>query len=60
MLWTHNMKNTTVHPTFRPAGAPDNVTYEYGERALDFRLNDVLKSLPSPDYRCWGTVARHV
>ncbi|KAH9902822.1 FAD-binding domain-containing protein [Cubamyces lactineus] len=29
MLWTHNMKNTTVHPTFRPAGAPDNVTYEY-------------------------------
>ncbi|TFK94015.1 FAD-binding domain-containing protein [Polyporus arcularius HHB13444] len=29
MLWTHNMKNITVHPSFTPAGAPTNESYEY-------------------------------
>ncbi|RPD61129.1 FAD-binding domain-containing protein [Lentinus tigrinus ALCF2SS1-7] len=28
MVWTHNLKNITVHPSFTPAGAPSNETYE--------------------------------
>ncbi|KAH9945279.1 FAD-binding domain-containing protein [Epithele typhae] len=29
LLWTHNMKNITIHPTFTPAGAPKNETYDF-------------------------------
>ncbi|OSD06358.1 FAD-binding domain-containing protein [Trametes coccinea BRFM310] len=29
MLWTHNMKNVTVQPAFRPAGAPSNESQVY-------------------------------
>ncbi|KAI0711903.1 hypothetical protein C8T65DRAFT_739364 [Cerioporus squamosus] len=29
LVWTHNLKNITVHPSFNPAGAPSNETYEY-------------------------------
>ncbi|KAH9911306.1 FAD-binding domain-containing protein [Epithele typhae] len=28
LIWTHHMKNITVHPTFSPAGAPSNETYD--------------------------------
>ncbi|KAI0635699.1 FAD-binding domain-containing protein [Trametes polyzona] len=28
VIWTHHMRNVTVEPNFRPAGAPDNETYE--------------------------------
>ncbi|KAI0329054.1 FAD-binding domain-containing protein [Cubamyces sp. BRFM 1775] len=28
-VWTHNLKNVTVHSTFRPSGAPDGDGYEY-------------------------------
>lgn len=31
LLWTHNMKNITVHPTFTPSGAPASETYAYGK-----------------------------
>lgn len=30
MVWTHNLKNISVQPSFRPAGAPSEKTYEYG------------------------------
>lgn len=30
MIWTHHMKNITVHPSFRPTAAPQNETYEQG------------------------------
>ncbi|KAI0787901.1 FAD-binding domain-containing protein [Fomes fomentarius] len=29
LLWTHNLKNITVHPTFTPSGAPASETYTY-------------------------------
>ncbi|RPD75198.1 FAD-binding domain-containing protein [Lentinus tigrinus ALCF2SS1-7] len=29
LVWTHNMKNITVHPSFTPAGAPTNESYEF-------------------------------
>ncbi|KAH9856494.1 FAD-binding domain-containing protein [Lenzites betulinus] len=29
VIWTHHMKNITVHTSFLPAGAPDNVTGEH-------------------------------
>ncbi|KAH9902821.1 FAD-binding domain-containing protein [Cubamyces lactineus] len=28
-VWTHNLKNITVHPTFRPSGGPHDDTYEF-------------------------------
>ncbi|KAH9910680.1 FAD-binding domain-containing protein, partial [Epithele typhae] len=30
LIWTHYMKNITVHPTFSPAGGLSNETYELG------------------------------
>lgn len=30
VIWTHNMKNITVHTAFTPAGAPTNETAQQG------------------------------
>ncbi|KAI0711902.1 FAD-binding domain-containing protein [Cerioporus squamosus] len=29
MLWTHHMKNITIHETFRPLGAPEGIQYDF-------------------------------
>ena len=30
VIWTHNLKNITLHDTFRPAGAPTSETHDNG------------------------------